>query len=138
MTTRESQLPDFERIFNSAPVAYIVVDRKFRIVGATDAFLASAGRKRDDILGRVITEEFGDNPDDPNANGTEVLRGALQRVVDEKAGHMLPTQRYDIQLDGEFVERYFNPLNEPVFGDDGEVQYVIHGVEDVTASMKQT
>jgi PAS domain-containing protein len=126
---------DYHRIFNSAPAHYIVVDRDLRIVGATDAFLAAMRRNRDDIVGRIITEEFADNPDDPDANGTEVLRTALERVMVERAGHKLPVQRYDIELDGVFQERYFQPLNEPVFAEDGEVEFIIHGVEDVTDAM---
>jgi PAS domain-containing protein len=118
-------------------MSYIVVDREWRIVAVTDALLATSGRIRENILGKVITDEFADNPDNPDADGEEVLRGALQRVVDEKEGHEFPIQRYDLELDGEFVEKHFKPLNEPVFGDDGEVHYVIHGVEDVTASVKK-
>ena len=90
MTTHESEVPNFEQIFNSAPVSYIVVNREFQIVAATDLFLESSGRKRNDILGKIITDEFGDIPDNPDANGTEVLRRALQRVLDEKTGHVLP------------------------------------------------
>lgn len=135
MSTSDHSRTDFSRLFNSAPAPYVVVDRSWRIVAATDAFLASVGRGREDIVGKVITEEFGDNPDDPNADGTRVLREALQRVVDERAGHRLPIQRYDLELNGKFEERYFLPLNEPVFDGSGDVEYIIHGAEDVTASV---
>jgi PAS domain S-box-containing protein len=137
VSTQHERILDFSRLFNSAPAPYIVVDREFRIVAATDSFLAPAGRKREDILGKVITDEFGDNPDDPDANGTEVLSTALKRVLTERTGHTLPVQRYDIEIDGRFEERYWQPLNEPVFGDDGEVEYIIHGVQDVTSSTKE-
>lgn len=135
MSTSDQPQIDFSRLFNSAPAQYVVVDRAFRIVAATDALLATMDRKREDIVGKVITEEFGDNPDDPNANGTQVLRDALQRVIDERAGHKLPIQRYDIEFNGTFEERHWQPLNEPVFDASGDVEFIIHGVEDVTASV---
>lgn len=136
MTSPIHSTPDFRRIFESAPVGYTVVDRDFRIVAATDLMLEATDKRREDILGRVITDAFGDNPDDPDANGTQVLSAALQRVLDEGTGHVLPVQRYDIEIEGVFQERYFLPLNEPVLGDDGAVLYIIHGAQDVTESVK--
>ncbi|MBU8816796.1 PAS domain S-box protein [Mycolicibacterium goodii] len=136
LSTSDQLLPDFRRLFNSAPARYIVVDRQWRIVAVTDSAIAGTGLKREDILGKVVTDVFRDNPDDPTANGSQVLRDALERVVNERAGHTLPVQRYDIEINGVFEERYWQPLNEPVFDDSGAVEFIIHGVEDVTASMK--
>lgn len=129
---------DFRRFFESSPAQYVVVNRDFRVVAATDSFLTGGGRRREDIVGRLITEAFPDNPDNPEANGTEVLRSALQRVLDEGVGHVLPIQRYDVEINGRFEERYFKPLNEPVLSVDGEVEYIIHGVENVTEAVKAT
>jgi signal transduction histidine kinase/response regulator RpfG family c-di-GMP phosphodiesterase len=45
-------------------------------------------------------------------------------------------QKYDIRRPesegGGFEERYWSPVNSPVFGPTGEVTYIIHRVEDVT------
>jgi signal transduction histidine kinase/CheY-like chemotaxis protein len=46
-------------------------------------------------------------------------------------------QRYDIPIDRNdagkhFVERYWSPVNVPVFGADGQLTHIIHRVEDVT------
>jgi signal transduction histidine kinase len=45
-------------------------------------------------------------------------------------------QKYDIRRPetdgGGFEERYWSPVNSPVFGSDGEIVYIIHRVEDVT------
>jgi hypothetical protein len=42
-------------------------------------------------------------------------------------------QKYDVRgPDGEFTEKYWSPLNTPVLGRDGEVDWIIHRVEDVT------
>ncbi len=47
-------------------------------------------------------------------------------------------QKYDIrQSDGVFEERYWSPINSPVFGMDSRIEYVIHRVEDVTEFILQ-
>jgi hypothetical protein len=48
----------------------------------------------------------------------------------------MAVQKYDIRRPeaegGGFEERYWNPVNSPVLGSDGEIAYIIHRVEDVT------
>lgn len=127
---------DFRRLFEGLPNQYIVVDPRRIIVAATDSFLSSTGRVREQILGRDILEVFPDNPNDPTANGTTVLRESIERVLDSKQTDVLAPQRYDMeQPDGSFQERYWQPLNAPVFDDDGAILYVLHGAEDVTSEM---
>lgn len=128
--------PDFERIFSAIPANYAAYDLDWNIVGITDACLAAVGRERADVIGRNQFEAFPDNPDDPDAAGNATMLGAFQRVLDENVGHVLPITRYDVaDADGVFRERYWQPLNEPVFDDAGKIRYVIHGVVDVTASV---
>lgn len=128
--------PDFERIFNAIPANYAAYDLEWNIVAITDTSLATVGRAREDVVGRNQFEAFPDNPDDPDAAGNATMLGAFERVLEEKKGHVLPITRYDIaDADGVFRERYWRPLNEPVFDESGQIRYVIHGVEDVTASV---
>jgi hypothetical protein len=42
-------------------------------------------------------------------------------------------QRYDIRdAQGNFVERYWTPINTPVFDDDGKLVWILHEAVDVT------
>ncbi|GAA5153031.1 hypothetical protein GCM10023321_22630 [Pseudonocardia eucalypti] len=126
---------DLERIFNAIPGQYAAYDLDWNIVAITDGLLAAVGRSRDEVLGKNQFEAFPDNPDDPDASGNAVMLAGFERVLSEKKGHRLPIVRYDIaDADGVFRERYWRPLNEPVFDAEGNVRYIIHGVEDVTAS----
>jgi PAS domain S-box-containing protein len=130
---------DFQRIFNAIPAQYAAYDLDWNIVAITDPMLASLGRSREEVVGRNQFDVFPDNPDDPDASGNATMLGAFERVLAEKTGHVLPVTRYDIaDEDGIFRERYWKPVNEPVFGDDGTIRYVIHGVEDVTASVLES
>jgi PAS domain-containing protein len=102
----------------------------------TDTMLASLNRTREDVIGKNQFDAFPDNPDDPDASGNATMLGAFERVLAEKAGHVLPVTRYDIAGDdGAYHERYWKPLNEPVYDDNGDIRYIIHGVEDVTDSV---
>lgn len=137
-----SDQPDYRAIFESSPALYVVVDREWRVVAVTDTYLAATMRSRDDLVGRYVFEAFPDNPDDANANGTEVWRRSLERVVQTRETDYLPIQRYDIELPadqgGGYTERYWRPLNAPVFDSGGDVRYLIHGVEDVTSSVVES
>lgn len=129
---------DFERVFNAIPANYIVYDLDWNIVAITDATLAGV-MSRDDVIGRNQFDVFPDNPDAPEGAGRRAMEDALRRVIDEGVGHEMPVTRYDLaNAEGHFEERWFKPVNEPVFDGDGKLIYIIHGVVDVTEAHRGT
>lgn len=124
----------YQRIFEALPNQYIVVDRERRVVAATDSFLAATMKVREKVMGRDILDVFPDNPDDPTADGTTVLRESIEKTIEMRETVVLKPQRYDMERsDGTYEIRYWQPMNAPVLDDAGEVLYVMHGAEDVTA-----
>jgi PAS domain S-box-containing protein len=91
---------------------------------------------REEILGRELFEVFPPNPDEPTATGVSNLCASLESVLQNRAAHTMAVQKYDIRRPesqgGGFEERYWSPVNSPVFGRDGQLAYIIHRVEDVT------
>lgn len=128
--------PDFRNLFESAPGLYLVLTRDFTIVAVSNAYLQATKTERESILGKGIFEVFPDNPEDPTADGVSNLRASLERVVKNGAADAMAVQKYDIPRPqsegGGFEERYWSPLNSPVLGTNGEVEHIIHRVEDVT------
>jgi PAS domain S-box-containing protein len=128
--------PEFRALFESAPGLYLVLTPGLKIVAVTDAYARATMTRREDILGRGLFEIFPDNPDDPDATGTANLRASLDRVLRDRTPDAMAVQKYDIRRPegegGGFEERYWSPLNSPVLGPSGEVDYIIHEVEDVT------
>ena len=128
--------PDFQALFQSTPGRYLVLAPDFTIKAVTDAYLHATMTNRENILGRGVFEVFPDNPNDPSATGVRNLRTSLQRVLQGKTSDAMAVQKYDIRKPesegGGFEERYWSPVNSPVFGPNGEVLYIIHRVEDVT------
>jgi PAS domain S-box-containing protein len=128
--------PDFRSLFESAPGSYLVLAPDLTIVAVSDAYLRATMTEREKILGRGLFDVFPDNPDDPAASGVRNLSASLERVLGERIPDPMAVQKYDIRRPesdgGGFEERYWSPVNSPVFGPDGEVTYIIHRVEDVT------
>jgi len=127
---------DFWAVFESAPDSYVLLapdSPRFTILAANDARLRSTKTRHEDLAGRPLFEQFPDNPDDPGATGVRNLRASLDEVLRTGKPHRMPLQKYDIRMPtGKFEERYWEPINSPVFDDDGDLVYIIHKVEDVT------
>lgn len=129
---------DFERLFEHAPALFLVLEPKpdFRILGASDAYLRATLTERASIVGRPLFDVFPDNPNDPLATGTRNLRASLHRVLAASVADTMAVQKYDVRRPdvegGGFEERFWSPVNAPVFGSDGELLYIVHRVEDVT------
>lgn len=129
---------EFERLFNALPSQYFAVNADLVIVAATDSILTATLKDRS-IVGMHVLDAFPNNPNDPDANGETVLRESLERVMKTKQIDILKPQRYDMErADGSYEVRYWQPLNAPVFDDTGEIVYIVHGAEDVTAQMTES
>ncbi len=134
-------LPEFRVLFEASPGLYLILKPDFTIAAVTDAYLAATLTQRDQILGRGIFDVFPDNPADPAATGVENLRASLTRVRETGRPDTMAVQKYDIRRPesegGGFEERYWSPMNSPVFKPGTtELAYIIHRVEDVTEFMR--
>jgi PAS domain S-box-containing protein len=135
------QTLDYKSIFEASPNLLLILepDEDFTILAANEAQLRGTLKQRERIIGRPIFEVFSKNPDDPAEFGTSVLRASLERVLLSRSADRMAITRYDISRPaaegGGFVERYWSPINVPVLDERGEVQYIIHQVEDVTAQV---
>jgi two-component system sensor histidine kinase EvgS len=133
---KAAQEPDFRVLFESLPGLYLVLDYDFNIVAVSDDYAHATMTRREEIIGCGIFDVFPDNPNDPSADGVRNLQASLLSVRHTGKAHAMAIQKYDIRKPeaegGEFEERYWSPLNSPVFDADGTLAYIIHRVEDVT------
>ena len=114
---------DFQKIFETLPDA-----PTFTLLEANKVFLDAGGLKHDDVINRPLFELL---PDDAAVLN---LRKSLERTLQQKTTHRLPIQQYDIAhpVTGVLEKRYWLPKNTPVLTSDGEIDYIIHHVEEVT------
>src|SRR5579862_9184204 len=138
MKSPDQPSPDYQKLFESAPGLYLVLTPAFVIVDATDEYLRVTMTKRDEVVGRHLFDVFPDNPDDPEATGTRNLQNSLAAVLKTGEPHQMAIQKYDIRLPNSetFEERYWSPVNYPVFDDTGTVALILHTVEDVTGLLR--
>lgn len=136
MQTVPVAAPDYQALFDAAPAPYLVLTATLHIAAVNQAYLQATKTVRDGIIGRYLFDVFPDNPDDPAASGVTNLRASLQRVLQNRCADTMAVQKYDIPValpDGTgFEERYWSPVNTPVFDAAGGISHIIHRVEDVT------
>ncbi|WP_336345521.1 GAF domain-containing protein [Halalkalicoccus ordinarius] len=132
----------FRQLFDNVPGCYLIVEPdEYEIVAVNDAYLDATMTERDEILGRTLFEVFPTDPDDPDPKGAPRLRTSLERVKTEGEADAMPVTHYPIpdrdSDEGEFVDRWWSPSNSPVFSATGEIDYIVHRVEDVTPVVEQ-
>lgn len=127
---------DYQALFAATPSPYLVLGPDLVIIDVNRAYLTATGRTREDLVGQYIFDAFPDNPADPGADGVQNLDSSLRRALRSKEPDTMAVQKYDIPVadrPGVFEERWWSPINTPVLGPDGQVAWIIHRVEDVTA-----
>ncbi|MFB6935308.1 SpoIIE family protein phosphatase [Streptomyces sp. HUAS 31] len=126
---------DYEAIFQCLPGMVALLTPDLVYVDANEDFQRLSGRPREELVGRYLFDVFPDNPNDTTATGMRNLQASLLRVVATGERDTMALQRYDVEdplHPGEWEERYWSPVNAPVFGPDGKVALLVHRVEEVT------
>ncbi|KUN30176.1 protein phosphatase [Streptomyces antibioticus] len=126
---------DYAAVFQALPGMVAVLTPELVYVDANEEFVRMTGRSRQQLVGRYLFDVFPDNPGDPAASGMRNLAASLQRVLATGERDTMAVQRYDVELleqPGRWEERYWSPVNAPVFGPDGKVALLVHRVEEVT------
>ncbi|MEU8541520.1 SpoIIE family protein phosphatase [Streptomyces sp. NPDC048717] len=126
---------DYAGVFRALPGMVAVLTPDLVYVDANDEFLRIAGRDRERTIGRSLYDSFPVSPNDPHQNGVRTLASSLRRVVETGERDIMAPQRYDVESaerPGEWEERYWSPVNAPVFGPDGTVDLVVLRAEEIT------
>jgi PAS domain S-box-containing protein len=139
---RSAPPPDFRALFEAAPAALLVLapdPPRYTIVALSDLYARMMLAKRDEVVGRPWFEVFRDSPGAPAAAALANMSASLARVIATRAPDTTPAQRHDVRTpDGRVHERWWCPVNSPVFGADGALTYVLHRLEDVTDTVRRS
>jgi PAS domain S-box-containing protein len=134
-STYISDTPDFKFLEARPGITTVLLANSpiYSIVAVSNDFIATSGRKREEVIGKSHFEIFPENPADPSSSGVHSLKNSFNYILQQRSSHSLPLVRYDIpDSKGGFLEKYWKSTNAPVFNEKGEVTYVIHTAEDVT------
>lgn len=125
--------------FDRSPHPYMLLDPGpgLKIIDINAAYAAATFTSRSDVVGKSLFEVFPDNPTDALADGVSNLYASLKIVAETDRPHVMAIQRYDIRdPNGGFVERHWQPINSPIHDSVGQLVFLLHHVEDVTAQMQ--
>lgn len=125
----QETLLDFNVIFNTLPGNHLVVQPnppRYTILAASDDFLNSTGRSRNEVLGKPLFEVYPENSAASSVTGLSHVAAALQQVIDTKEPNQLPGVRLQVRTarDGQEV-RQFTVLNKPVPDRSGKIRYIL-------------
>lgn len=126
---------DYAAVFQAWPGMVALLTPDLVYTDASEEFLRASGRKREDVVGRHLSEVFPDNPAEPAATGMRSLQASLLRVLATGERDAMAPQRYDLQhpdRPGHWDRRYWSPVNAPVLDRDGRVALLVHRIEEAT------
>ena len=143
MTTLKTDVTVLEAlsVLNALPGSYLILlpdAPRFTIVAVTDNYLADTYLQRGEAVGHGVFETLTDDPGNSEATGVKNLTASLHYVLEHQREHRMADQRYDVQnpRTGAWEYRTWRPLNRPVLDGNGNLQYIIHWVEDVTEKIE--
>jgi PAS domain S-box-containing protein len=137
---------EIQRVFRMVPGLLVVLkpDARFTIVGASADYLRVL-HVDTSIYGRGLFDVFPENAAQEQPGGMRNVEASLALVMAQRVRDAMATQRYDVRRPAEpgesigaFEERYWNVVNSPVLGEDGEIQYIVQQVEEATAKASRS
>jgi PAS domain S-box-containing protein len=124
---------DYVGLFRQLPTSYMVMDRDLRFVEANDAYLATTGRTRAELMGEYVFDAFPPAPDALGEDGISFVQRSFERARDTGVVDAMPLQKYAIaDGDGRMSERWWSLISVPIRDKDGSVVLVAQRAEDVT------
>ncbi|WP_018478299.1 PAS domain-containing protein [Pontibacter roseus] len=122
---------DFNHIFENIPEAIVVISPEFKILGATNKYLETTMRQREDIMGKHFLLEAYPDKDVPYEENP--VRISIDKAIQNKQEEWLDVIRYDLaKPEGGYEIRYWEASHTPVLDADGNVAYLVQVTKDVT------
>jgi PAS domain S-box-containing protein len=122
---------DLQLVFEHVPEALVVVSPDLKILGATNQYLQTTMRNREDIVGKHFLLEAFPEPSIPYEENP--VKISIEKAIQTKAKDWLDVIRYAIaRPEGGYDERFWEASHSPVLNEKGEVLYVIQETRDVT------
>lgn len=133
--------PDYRTLFETAPGLFIVLRPDFSVVAVSDDYLEAARIDRRKVLGKNFFEVFPDKEGNFNSSIQGNLRGVLEKVLQNRASETITAGKYDRPLSesegGGIDTSYWASVNTPVINANGDVEYIIRRVENMTSIVHQ-
>lgn len=131
-----TSIADAAAVLKAAPYPFLLLATDLIIIDVNAAYLRTAGRSREEVVGRHIFDAFPANPNEPANNNQEAIRASIEHAIQTSQPDTIMALRYSISRqtpDGPvFEERYWSIVHTPILDDQGNVKLVIHNPIEVT------
>jgi PAS domain-containing protein len=123
---------DFYNVFRIHPTAMALLTADLEFIDANDEFLATTGRKLEELIGQKAFAVVPKMPPDPGGNPKWTV---LEQAQASGRRESLTLERFDIEdpaSPGVFQQRYWSTAVTPVRGRDGHVEVLEVSAREVT------
>lgn len=119
-------------LFNAYPIPAILLKADhptYTVVAANDAYFAFTNSSEEEIIGHSLIGFL-----QPYLAEANKLLPGLQRVLHDKKAHKQPAVKYNFRTPhtNEVVVKYLEVFSNPLLGEDGEVEFILRTISDVT------
>lgn len=131
---------DYQGVFRALPGPLALLTPDGVVIDVNESLIQTLGRAREQLCGRTLFEDFPANPDDPGSAAIAEIRESIESVATTGESSSLGPVRYDMEdpgRPGEFEERYWTIVHEPVFVEPGEVSMIVLRADEVTHVINQ-
>lgn len=129
------QTLNFETLFRALPAQYVVLENRgpgYKMVAASDEYLAVTGKTKAEVIGKNLFDVFPDLSERAKKTGKGELAQSFERTAATKQPDSTGVIRYDIQnSNGETVVRYWQATHYPLISG-GECTHIVQSTADVT------
>lgn len=130
--------PESLKVFDTLPYHCLILSPDYRILTASNAYLKLVGRTRELLLGRNVHEVFQGNANWQRALDAG-LRHSFETAIETRQRHEMSLVQFHIpdwEAPGaKAIESYWKISHTPVQNAIGEVLYLIHDINNVTAQV---
>lgn len=74
-------LADAAAVLEAAPYPFLLLVVDLTVIDANAAYLRSAGRNREEIVGRYLFDAFPANPDEPDNSNQRTIQASIERAI---------------------------------------------------------
>lgn len=129
-TLYSMQAMDFSLVFNSLKSHALIIGTDYEVIAATDGILKATGLKRENIVGKKVTDLFSHGREEDLNEFYVSVRYALEK----RTLYDMGTTQWK-SLENETT--YWNAKTYPVFDANDEVSYLVHEAFEITNEIKK-
>ncbi|MEJ0072539.1 MAG: ATP-binding protein [Candidatus Saccharibacteria bacterium] len=126
-------------LFHDLPEPHMLFranDPQYTIVDMNKARERQTGTRRRQAIGRPLFEVFPPPDEESRKIGLGLQRRWLRKVIRTGREVRLDVMRYDLlQPDGTAAARFWQPLYQPIFDENGKVAYILSSTRDITGEI---